>query len=127
AAELYVNISELPDSAYTQLPVATGMATDQGQVGKAPGQEGNIFRCGLASRVGASRSARLTTHLIPGVNVNKGVQLGGLADDRILVRRGGGAPASITAVILDADTWPVGNPFLDLLAAAQGIGRINGD
>jgi hypothetical protein len=127
AAELEVYVAELPDGAHAKLPVPARMAADQRHVGKAPGQERDILRRGLASLVGAAGPARLAAHLIPGVNVNERIQLAGLADDHIVVRVAAGDAARIAPVVLDADTRAVGDPFFDLPATADRVGRIDGD
>src|SRR5262245_5331383 len=86
AAELEVDVAELPDGAHAQLPVAARMAADEGYVGKAAGQERDVLRRGLAGLVGAAGPTRLAAHLVPGVNVNERIQLAGPADDHVVVR-----------------------------------------
>src|SRR5215472_7090942 len=102
AVELDVDVLEASHGADAQLPVTARMSADERHVRKAPGQQSDIARRGFSALVAASRSARLTAHLKPGVNVNQRIQLGGLADDLVVVRVAAADAAAIATVVLDA-------------------------
>ena len=61
------------------------------------------------------------------MNVHKRIQLGGQANDHVVVRMAAADTFGIAPVILDADARSLLNPFFDLPTAAQRISRIDGN
>ena len=55
------------------------------------------------------------------------IQLGGLANNHVVVCMAAGDAFGIATVILDADARSLLNPFFDLLTAAQRVPRIDGN
>ena len=125
AGELEQDVFLRPDGADAQLPVAAGVAADEAHVGKAFRERDDVHRGGLAGIVVAAGQARRAADFQPRVDVDRGVELGGEADDRIVVGVVARDAARVPAAVFDADARAALDPLFHLGAALVGETRID--
>src|SRR5690554_1143679 len=99
------------DGFCPQLPIASCMSTDHGDIRKAFGKCGNVPRRRLSREVGAARPSGVSSHLDPGMDIDRGIQRGGIPDNLVIVGMVTSDAQFITTYILDPDARAIFYPF----------------
>ena len=111
--------------AHAELPIAARVAADETDVGESARERDDVHRRGFPGQIVAAGEARLAADLEPRVDVDRRVELGGEADDRVVVGVAARDAGFVTADIFDADARAVPYPLFHLSAAFVGESRIN--
>src|SRR5687768_1275330 len=122
--EQYVSLR--PNHAHSQLPVSAGVAANKADMGKTFSQRDDVHRRRFAGEIVTAWQTRRTTNLQPGVDIDRGIELGGEPDDWIAVGMTARHSALVAADVLDADARAISDPLLHFRAAFVGETGFNG-